>query len=204
MARKKSLDLGPVLHEQILRSASTLFDERGYSGASIRDIAAAVGISSSTMYHHFTNKQAILGEILTNFMLAYNAEALPVLRDQSRDPADRIREIVAITVRMGDEHRSELRFGKPLRYALDAHQIAGVVGMQREMNDAVRQVIEEGCARGEFEIDDAALATMAILDMLNGVREWYRPDGRVDRDTLITQYITQCLRLLSYRGLAAT
>lgn len=51
MARKKSLDLGPVLHEQILRSASTLFDERGYSGASIRDIAAAVGISSSTMYH---------------------------------------------------------------------------------------------------------------------------------------------------------
>ncbi|QRP42953.1 helix-turn-helix domain-containing protein [Amycolatopsis sp. FDAARGOS 1241] len=48
MARKKSLD-GPVLHEQILEEASRLFSERGHGATSIRDIADAVDISSSTM-----------------------------------------------------------------------------------------------------------------------------------------------------------
>lgn len=197
MSRKKSLDLGPVLQEQIRRSASELFDARGYSGASIRDIADAVGISSSTMYHYFPNKQAILGEILINFMISYNSVVLPVLRHPDHEPAEKIANLVDVTIRMGDDHRSELRFGKPLRYALDQEMTATVVGMQREVNNALRDVIDEGLDQGVFTVDDASIATMAILDMINGVREWYKPDGRVCLDDLVSQYSDQCLRLLS-------
>lgn len=204
MARKKSLDLGPVLHEQILRSASSLFAERGYSGASIRDIAKAVGISSSTMYHHFVNKQAILGEILVEFMVSFNAAALPVLRDQSRPPAQRIADMVGLTIRMGDKHRSELRFGRPLRYALAPDQTAAVIGMQREVNDAVRDVVEQGCAAGDFDVADASISTMAVLDMLNGVREWFDPSGRTSLDDLIGHYTDYCLGILAFQSSART
>ncbi len=64
MARKKSLDEGRVPREEILQRASLLFFERGYGATSIRDIAEAVGLSSSTMYHHFANKQDVLYAIV--------------------------------------------------------------------------------------------------------------------------------------------
>ena len=32
------------------------------------------------------------------------------------------------------------------------------------------------------------LTTMAILDMLNGIREWYSPAGRLGRDEVIGRY----------------
>jgi AcrR family transcriptional regulator len=46
--------------EQLLDAAIRLFRERGYSGVSMVDIGAAVGISASAAYRHFKNKEDIL------------------------------------------------------------------------------------------------------------------------------------------------
>jgi len=48
----------------ILRAAAGLFAERGFSGVSLEDIGAAVGVSGPAVYRHFANKQALLGAIL--------------------------------------------------------------------------------------------------------------------------------------------
>ncbi|SDH29761.1 SACE_7040 family transcriptional regulator [Microbacterium pygmaeum] len=48
----------------ILREAARLFAERGFSGVSLEEIGAAVGVSGPAVYRHFANKQALLGAIL--------------------------------------------------------------------------------------------------------------------------------------------
>ena len=53
----------------------------------------------------------------------------------------------------------------------------------------MRDTIAEGCQAGEFRVADVSLATMAILYMLNGIREWYSPAGRLSRDEVIARYI---------------
>ena len=50
--------------EKILLEALTLFSTKGYDSVSVRDISRAVGIKESSLYNHFTNKQAIFDEIL--------------------------------------------------------------------------------------------------------------------------------------------
>lgn len=50
--------------EEILDSASALFAERGYHGASLRDISRRVGISHPGMLHHFASKEALLGAVV--------------------------------------------------------------------------------------------------------------------------------------------
>ena len=48
----------------ILHEAARLFAERGFSGVSLEDLGAAVGVSGPAVYRHFANKQALLGAIL--------------------------------------------------------------------------------------------------------------------------------------------
>ena len=55
---------GSARREEILDSASALFAERGYHGASLRDISRRVGISHPGMLHHFSSKEALLGAVI--------------------------------------------------------------------------------------------------------------------------------------------
>ena len=188
MARKKSLDDGRVPREEILQRASLLFYERGYGATSIRDIAEAVGLSSSTMYHHFANKQDVLYAIVSRFMTDFVEATVPVLRDTTVSPAERMRRIVRLHIEISDERRPELLIGNPIRYALGPAQREHATALQIAYHDAVRDTIAEGCRTGEFRAEDVSMTTMAILDMLNGIREWYSPAGRLGRDEVITRY----------------
>jgi AcrR family transcriptional regulator len=51
-------------YSALLNEASRLFAERGYSGVSLEELGAAVGVSGPAVYRHFANKQALLGTIL--------------------------------------------------------------------------------------------------------------------------------------------
>ena len=42
--------------DQVLETATRLFTERGYDAASIRDLAAALAMRPSSLYHHFAGK----------------------------------------------------------------------------------------------------------------------------------------------------
>jgi AcrR family transcriptional regulator len=46
--------------ERILASATSLFEENGFHGAGIDDIAAAAGVTGPAIYRHFKNKDAVL------------------------------------------------------------------------------------------------------------------------------------------------
>ncbi|KJL27996.1 TetR/AcrR family transcriptional regulator [Microbacterium oxydans] len=50
--------------DAILHEAARLFAERGYTGVSLEDIGAAVGVSGPAVYRHFAGKQALLGSVL--------------------------------------------------------------------------------------------------------------------------------------------
>ncbi|MBT2504280.1 TetR/AcrR family transcriptional regulator [Curtobacterium sp. ISL-83] len=51
---------GIATRAKILSVAERLFTERGFEGTSIRDISEELGMTKSSLYHHFPNKDAIL------------------------------------------------------------------------------------------------------------------------------------------------
>lgn len=54
--------------ETIQVAALNLFSKKGYSSASVRDIAGAIGIKDSSLYFHFKNKQAILDSLTEKYI----------------------------------------------------------------------------------------------------------------------------------------
>jgi len=49
--------------ERILNAARAVFFEKGYLGATIRDIALKAELSPGLIYHYFAGKDAIYGKI---------------------------------------------------------------------------------------------------------------------------------------------
>lgn len=53
---------------KVLAAARRLFSEQGYEGATIRDIAAAAGMSTGAVFANFTDKSDLFREIMTDDM----------------------------------------------------------------------------------------------------------------------------------------
>jgi TetR/AcrR family transcriptional regulator, biofilm operon repressor len=57
----------PSNRDAIFSTALKLFAEKGYEGVSMRTIAARVGIKASSIYNHFSGKEAIFDEVACVF-----------------------------------------------------------------------------------------------------------------------------------------
>ncbi|MCW3494425.1 TetR/AcrR family transcriptional regulator [Microbacterium sp. SSM24] len=81
----------------ILHEAARLFAERGFSGVSLEELGAAVGVSGPALYRHFANKQALLGAILVGVSERLLAGGRGVV-DRGGTPSDQLRAIIAFHV----------------------------------------------------------------------------------------------------------
>ena len=72
-----------ISRDHILESAAEVFSLKGYNGASMADIAEAVGLQKATLYHHFGSKQEILAELLDRAMSIVTGNMAQVLQMES-------------------------------------------------------------------------------------------------------------------------
>jgi len=89
--------------EKILAAARRLFAERGYGGATIRDIAKTAGMSTGAVFASFTDKADLFGEILEAEQAALRDAMRAALADRTGRAA-----ILAMFDAAADLHMSEL------------------------------------------------------------------------------------------------
>jgi AcrR family transcriptional regulator len=181
-------DPKPSMPDHILSTAATLFSERGYHAVGIRELADAVGLSTSTLYHYYATKQDILYAIISRFLREFTDRLVSGLRESAVPPRRRLERAVTDHVLLTVTRREELLAGNPVLNALKPDQQASIAALRRGYRDAVRDVIAEGVAAGEFHVADPLLAAMAMLDMLDGIRAWYHFDGPLSLDALAARY----------------
>lgn len=83
--------------DSLLREAARLFAERGYSGVSLEDIGAAVGVSGPAVYRHFAGKQALLGAVLVK-VSAELVRGGSSVADAETSDAERMRALISFHV----------------------------------------------------------------------------------------------------------
>src|SRR5690606_16577355 len=84
---------GHARRGEILAAAERIFVEHGYVGATIRKIADEVGLSSTALYLHFSDKGEILLEICRDALAALIAQTTD-LSELDAPPEDRLRRMI--------------------------------------------------------------------------------------------------------------
>src|SRR5215472_11841865 len=87
---RKPRGQGASRRGEILAAAKCLFAEEGYEAATMRRIAAAVGVSGAALYVYFSDKEAILFAIAEETFGELLA-ALEASQRSSGDPLQRFR-----------------------------------------------------------------------------------------------------------------
>jgi AcrR family transcriptional regulator len=182
---------------EIADLSARLFRKRGYRETSIREIAAAAGIKSASLYYYFADKDDILFAIAHGLMEDFVAEVTPLLDpERDSDPAVAIAGVVAAHLRFDARRLDEVLVSARERRSLPPDRQRPINRLRARHRAALAARIEQGIASGAFAVTDADVAANAVLDLLSGVKEWHRPRPRGRLDQIVEQYEQFTLALL--------
>jgi AcrR family transcriptional regulator len=117
---------GTETADRILDAAEALFAERGLAGASLREVAEAVGLRIPSLYNHFPSKAALYAAVLERGMapiLSLLSEYIEAGESAYRDPRQVIERMMKLLSQRPDLPRliqhELLTGGEPLALALE-------------------------------------------------------------------------------------
>lgn len=180
----------------ILHAALRLFAERGYAGASIRDIAAASGVQHATLYSHYPSKEHVLAELARIGHEEHLRRVRAALLDSVPDPR---RQIVAYV-----KAHVSLHTDFPMLAVVansELHMLSPKLGgptfeMRKHSETLLVDIVQRGVDRGVFHVPHVWLATAAIGGMGLRVAYWYTPEFEVNAEALGAIYAEYALRIL--------
>jgi AcrR family transcriptional regulator/acyl dehydratase len=172
--------------EQIVEAATRLFQERGYEGASLNDVAAAVGLQKPSLYHYFSSKEALLAAVLNGTAEAYNRELAQVVQS-FLTPAEKLDRAIRRHITLQLEHPGTVTMFRDVNH-LDSDSRAKLRCALRGYRALLHRLVAEGIADGSFAPQDPSLAALLVLGAVNFVHRWYRPDGPASVEAVAAYY----------------
>ncbi len=165
--------------QRIITVATKLFYDKGYHGATMREIAAGVNIKAGSLYNHFPSKQDLLMQISLDMTTALHQGAVARL-DGLEDPAERMRAFVRWHVEIHARQRLAAQVADEQLNALEPRNRKRVQAVRDAHERLLREIIDDGAERDGWIVEDAAVIAFAIGTMCTQVDTWYREDGRLD------------------------
>ena len=159
----------PCNRERILSEGLRVVHERGFGGASVRDIVQAAGVPQGSFTNHFKSKEAFGLEILDLYMAKGRDAMALTLGNTALAPMQRLRAYVDASQTRLDDMRHGCVFGN---FAAEAGDCGNVIRERvahafEEVRQSVAECLRAAVAVGElptgFACEDVAGFTVASL-----------------------------------------
>jgi AcrR family transcriptional regulator len=175
------------MKETIAEVAIDLFFRKGYFATSMSDIARGCGIRKASIYHHFSGKEELLFSIMQSTMTDLMAELNNNLRDETNVECC-MRSAVRSHVSFHLSHQKETFIASSELRGLSEEHFSEIVSYRDKYECAFQELIEAGIAQGLFQPNDVKILSYAILTLCTAGATWYKPNGRLSADEIVTIY----------------
>ena len=148
---------GAATRAKIEREALRLFAEKGVDGATIRDLAQAVGVADAALYRYFGSKEQIASDL---FRSHYGALAgkIAAIAERKLPFAQTARELVVLFCTLFDDEPDVFAF-----ILLNQHAHLRFVAKTGNAVEELRKIMRRAIERGEIAMTDADLAAATAL-----------------------------------------
>lgn len=163
---------------KILEHATAVFAEKGYEGASMRDLSRVSGMSLAGLYYYFDSKEKLLYLIQRHLFLSVMDLVRERLQEE-HDPERRIRIFI----------RSHLEYflAKPEAMKVLSHEDdvlkdrlgAEITGLKRQYYRCCADLVDALKTARRLQCN-SRVAALCLFGMMNWIHTWY--NVRVDGD----------------------
>jgi len=167
----------------ILRHAAQVFSEKGYEGASIRDISRASRVSLSGLYYYIHSKQELLYLIQISSFKTIQARLERRLRGVA-DPAEQMRILIQNHLEYFLRHPLEMKVLAHEEEALEGEYRKEVQEVKRRYYGLALGIFEEIRKTGAARRVNPRVAVLSLFGMMNWIHTWHRPGTDPQADAL--------------------
>ena len=163
---------------EVLDHATEVFCEKGYEGASMRDLSRASGMSLAGLYHYFGSKERLL-YLIQKHTFTTILEKLKTRLDEGTEPEQRIRIFILNHLEYFLVNQQGMKVLSHEDEALKNGLGSEIAAIKREYYRICLGLMD--ALKRERNLDfDARTAVMSLFGMMNWIYTWYNP--RVDGD----------------------
>lgn len=156
---------------EVVDASATAFAEKGFLGASTRDIADRLGIRAASLYYYLPSKDAALAAVCELGVKDF-IENLRAILARRESAAEKLHAAVANHLAPLRSHPAAdyIRVFLRHRHELADEPRRAVARLAAQYQALIERIFIEGIASGEFRSDlDPKLATLALLGLCNSV-----------------------------------
>jgi len=160
----------PAPREKILEAAEELFARRGFAGVGLSEIAEAVGLGKSSLFHHFPTKAQLYAAV-TERILAEIEHALTRALAAGGSPVERFDRWIDTIVDLLGSRPAHARL--LLRSLFEDDELSGSSDEERAANQTLARIIEgisgllrEGMASGVLRAARTAHTLQSIIGLV--------------------------------------
>jgi AcrR family transcriptional regulator len=180
--------------ERILQEAVALFYARGFTAATLDDIAAALGVTKPFIYTHFRSKTDLLAALCTPTIEL----SLAAVADAAKGPGTPTRRLYRAVIdftKVVLQRQANIAIFFREEKHLAPQALAEITALRKRFDRTLSKLLTEGVAAGEFVVVDVSLAALAIGGMISWAYTWHRPNGRLPLDELCARMSELALQM---------
>ena len=162
-----------LLADEVLDKAAALFATKGFAATSLKDVADAVGLSRSSIYYYYPNKDALLAALIEGVTLPVANIFRDV--DQTMAPRSRIREVVRRLVLWVADPKTHFRLMDQSEAELPPAISKAHIDSKRRILSEMVKLIDAAIQAGEARAVDPRIAALSIIGMAMWTAWWFQP-----------------------------
>jgi len=156
--------------DHLLARAARIFADQGYHSTTMRDLAAASGMSLAGMYYYVRGKEDLLA-LIQERCFARVLEGAERAVATATDPVERLQAFIRHHVTFFAQHMAEMK-------VLSHEPARDVSAIKRRYVDLLEALLKDA-APDETAVDRSAAAYI-LFGMMNWIYNWYDPAGEID------------------------
>ena len=151
-----------------IRSAASVFAEKGFHGASTKDIAERMGIKQGSLYYYFKSKEEALGEVCLYGIEDY-VERMQSIAAKDQPFEAKLMAIIASHLSSYRERNEALKVHNDERLYLPEDKRARLKELGSNYRQQLERIFEEGARTGALRASvECHFAAQAVIGMCNG------------------------------------
>ncbi|WP_427901643.1 TetR/AcrR family transcriptional regulator [Marinobacter caseinilyticus] len=173
---------------RLLKEAARLFRDKGYERTTVRDLAAAVGIQSGSLFHHFRTKEEILKAVMVE-TIQLNTAVMQGAMDQAETDRDKLHALILSELESINGQTGEAMAVLVYEWrSLSKEGQEEVLALRDIYEQLWLDVLTSLAAQGVIRADPFVTRRM-LTGALSWTVTWYRVDGGMTLSDLTGQVI---------------